>query len=381
MTGNPTSSARRPPPSLALTPTTAATAALTFTGERFTPENRGAIWYEHWHRYCLALPLTRGRRVLDAACGEGYGSALLAQAATHVVGIDLGAEAIAHARSRYSAPNLSYVQGSVTALPLPAASVDLIVSFETIEHLAPQAEMLAEFRRVLAADGVLLISSPNRPVYNEDGAVENEFHLRELDRAELKALLDADFPQQAWHAQRVVAHSTLWREDATQGEVGFDVLADGRAGRRSEPAPPMYFVVACAAADAALPALPVVSLFDDGAQSLWREFARVAMRERQLAWDEIDARRIAEDRLRELVAAVNELASERQKTSALRERIGALESELRGVDARATQIEAELGREAAAHRHTSARLAFRETLPGWLRWPLAVAKQRFARPS
>lgn len=364
-----------------MTPTTAATAALTFTGERFTPENRGAIWYEHWHRYCLALPLARGRRVLDAACGEGYGSALLARTAAHVVGVDLGAKAIAHAQSRYQAPNLSYVQGSVTALPVLAASVDLIVSFETIEHLAAQADMLAEFRRVLVADGVLVISSPNRPVYNEDGAVENEFHVRELDRAELQALLDVHFPQQAWHAQRVAAHSLLWQERGTHGDVSFDVLAEGVPGRRSEPAPPRYFVVVCAAAKAALPALPALSLFDDGALSLWREFARVAMRERQLAWDEIDARRIAEDRLRELVAAVNELASERQKTSALRERIGALETELRGVDARATQIEAELGREAAAHRHTSARLAFRETLPGWLRWPLAVAKQRFAPPS
>jgi SAM-dependent methyltransferase len=326
--------------------------------------------------------------VLDAACGEGYGSALLAQSAAHVVGVDLGAEAISHARSRYQAPNLTYVQGSVTALPLRAASVDLIVSFETIEHLAAQAAMLAEFRRVLAADGVLVLSSPNRPVYNEDGAVENEFHVRELDRVELAALLDAHFPHQAWHAQRVAAHSLVWREQATEGDVGFDVLADGLPGRRAEPAPPMYFVVACSAAKAALPALPAISLFDDGALSLWREFARVAMRERQLAWDEIDARRIAEDRLAELVAAVNDLASERQKTAALRERVGALENELRDVEVRdaalrlrVVQIESELGREAAAHRHTSARLAFRETLPGWLRWPLAVAKQRFARPS
>jgi 2-polyprenyl-3-methyl-5-hydroxy-6-metoxy-1,4-benzoquinol methylase len=97
-----------------LNSTPTAIASLTFTGERFTPENRGAIWYEHWHRYCVAAPLARGRIVLDAACGEGYGSALLARGAATVIGIDIGAEAIAHAQARYVAPNLSYVLASVT---------------------------------------------------------------------------------------------------------------------------------------------------------------------------------------------------------------------------------------------------------------------------
>src|SRR6266550_4644575 len=193
----------------ALNPLPASAAALVFTGERFTPESRGTIWYEHWHRYCAAAGLTNGRRVLDAACGEGYGSALLARHAAAVIGVDIGADAVAHAKSRYRQPNLTYIQASVTALPLAPASVDLIVSFETIEHLAEQREMLAEFRRVLAPSGILVISSPNRPVYNEAAAVANEFHVHELDRAELKALLDIRFPQQVWHAQRVIAHSAL----------------------------------------------------------------------------------------------------------------------------------------------------------------------------
>ena len=356
-------------------PTTAAHAALTFTGERFTPENRGAIWYEHWHRYCLALPLAHGQRVLDAACGEGYGSALLARAAASVVGVDVGAAAIGHARSRYGASNVSFVQGSVAALPLQDASIDLIVSFETIEHLAEQREMLAEFRRVLAPGGVLLISSPNRPVYNEDGDVENEFHVRELDRAELKSLLDPVFPAQAWHAQRVAAHSLVWREGATQGELRYDTLADDAPGLAAAPAPPMYFMVVCAAAGVALPALPALSLFDDGALSLWRDYAKVALRARQLAWDELDARQVAEDRLAELVTAVNGYASERQKSAALQARVAELEREL-------ASAQASLQRETAAHAQTAARLAFRESLAGWARWPLAVARRRLlARPS
>jgi len=134
--------------------------ALTFTGERFVPGVGGEIVYEHVHRYAYARRYADGKRVLDAACGEGYGSALLSREAATVVGVDDGAAAIAHARARYHAPNLAYVQGSVLALPLADASVDLVVSFETIEHLGEQREMLAEFRRVLAPDGVLILTAP-----------------------------------------------------------------------------------------------------------------------------------------------------------------------------------------------------------------------------
>src|SRR3954463_13309987 len=96
---------------------THASNVLNFTGERFAPEVKGTIWYEHWHRYCIVQEVARGRSVLDAACGEGYGSFLLAQTAREVVGIDISAEAIEHARSRYVAPSLRYVEGSCTAVP------------------------------------------------------------------------------------------------------------------------------------------------------------------------------------------------------------------------------------------------------------------------
>ncbi|MEO5764673.1 MAG: methyltransferase domain-containing protein, partial [Casimicrobiaceae bacterium] len=273
-------------------------------------------------------------------------------------------------------PALTFVQGSVTALPLPDAAVDLVVSFETIEHLAPQREMLEEFQRVLAADGIVLLSSPNRPVYNEDGAVENEFHVRELDRGELAALLDPVFPAQAWHAQRVTAHSVVWREGARQGDVSYDVLADSGPALDVAPAPPMYFMVVCAAAGVALPALPALSLFDDGAMSLWRDYARTMRRARQLGWDELDARRVAEDRLGELITAVNALASERQRSAVLEERVGALDGALATAQADFSRAHAALQREAAAHAETNGRLAFRESLTGWLRWPLAVVRRR-----
>ena len=346
-----------------------ASPALTFTGERFTPEVRGAIWYEHWHRYAFVAELVRGKRVLDAACGEGYGSFLLAHAAAHVTGIDISADAVAHASERYPLANLTFTHGSVTKLPLPDACVDVVVSFETIEHLSGQREMLAEFRRVLAPDGVLVISSPNRPVYNESSAVENHFHVGELDRAELKALLDPAFPEQAWHAQRVVAQSALWAEDDSRHDLQYVALPGDEARTVREPAPPMYFVVVCAAAGVPLPVCPALSLFDDGALALWRDYARALGRERQLCWDELDARAIAEDRLAELVAAVNALASERDASLAKVRRIAALETAL-------AEGKAAFVREVAAHAATRERLDYRESARGWLRLPFALLKRR-----
>lgn len=363
------------------------------------PEVRGPIWYEHWHRYAAVAPLASGKRVLDAACGEGYGSYLLAHDAAKVTGVDIAADAIAHAAEHYAQPNLRFTIGSVTQLPLPQASVDLIVSFETIEHLREQEQMLAEFRRVLAADGVLVISSPNRPVYNEGGGVENHFHVRELDRAELAALLAPAFPRQTWYAQRVVAQSVLWAEAPGSGRASFLTLADHRPITSPVPAPPMYYVVVCGGENAVLPALPALSLFDDGERSLWRDYARALTREGELAWDELNARKIAEDRLAELVPAINALASARAAGIVQTERIAALEAALeaarvalnqaestllqmqerlaREVQAHAQMTEAH-ARERSAHGETRARLAYRESARGWLRFPFAAVRQRMA---
>jgi SAM-dependent methyltransferase len=377
--------------------------SLTFTGERFVPEVRGAIAYEHWHRYAAVAPLAAGKRVLDAACGEGYGTFLLAQTAQRATGIDLSPDAIAHATARYARANLEFAVGSVTQLPLPTASVDLVVSFETIEHLAEQPEMLAEFRRVLTREGVLALSSPNRPVYNEDGGVENHFHVRELDRDELAALLAPAFPQQAWYAQRVLAQSVAWSLETSAGTPAYLRLAGGKAITATVPADPMYFIVICAADGVALPALPPVSLFDDGTLSLWRDYGRALAREHALAWDELNARKVAEDRLAELVPAINALASEREAGRVKSARIEALEAALAATQARAqdalvrgeaalaqalaalareteqrAQVADALAQERAAHSDTQGRLAYRESPRGWLRYPLAALRQRMA---
>src|SRR5215831_16335592 len=108
--------------------------ALEWTGERLTTATAGQVEIEHLHRYFLARHLCRGLDVLDVASGEGYGSALLAQTARSVVGIDVDRASVAHARTAYVASNLRFIEGDARSLPMPDASVDVVVSFETIEH-------------------------------------------------------------------------------------------------------------------------------------------------------------------------------------------------------------------------------------------------------
>ena len=348
------------------------TAFLPFTGERFTPEARGAIWYEHWHRYCVALPAVAGKRVLDAACGEGYGSGLLAGAAAEVVGVDIDHAAIAHAARRYEGrSNLRFVSGSCAALPLDDSSVDRVISFETIEHLSSQTAMLAEFRRVLAPDGALILSSPNKAIYSGESGYDNHFHVHELDRDELATMLGARFPRQHWYGQRALAHSLLWREgDTTSRGAELIALVDDRVEVRKAPAPAMYYMVVCGAAQAALPELPDLSIFDDGALSLYRDYERALLAEKRLFWDELDARKIAEARLADLVIAVNDLASSRQREEAVSVRVTSLDAELRRTQEAFAQL-------SGALEETRARLAHRESWRGWLRWPLGRVRRLF----
>ncbi|HEY2986494.1 MAG TPA: class I SAM-dependent methyltransferase [Candidatus Binatia bacterium] len=343
--------------------------SLPFTGERFTPEIEGAIWYEHWHRYCAVLPAVVGKRVLDCACGEGYGSMLLAGVAAVVTGIDINCIAIRHATSRYGKrANLRFVQGSCVSLPLADESIDIVISFETIEHIAEQNAMLAEFRRVLVPEGILAVSSPNKPVYSGETGYVNEYHVRELTREELKSMLDAPFPQQAWYGQRVLAHSMLWAENSSPERVA-DLVALTVDGVQAldAPAPALYFLVVCGGHGAALPRLPALSLFDDGAQSLYRDYERALLAEKRAYWDVADARKIAEERLQEAIVVVNDLASTRQREETLR--------------AHLAEAERERARAAAAIAEANARLRYRESWQGWLRWPLGRLRRRMIRPS
>lgn len=246
-------------------------APLPFTGERFTPECVREIWYEHWHRYAFARRLMAGKRVLDAACGEGYGSSLLADVAAEVVGVDIDAAAVEHARLRYgSKPGLRFECADATRLPFAERTFDLVVSFETLEHLAAQEELLAGFARVLVDDGILIISSPDKRTYSELAGFHNEFHVRELYRDELLALLRPHFPQIRLYGQKLLFQSALWALESDSDRSETWTAGQGGEVASGLQHAPIYYVAVCARHT--LPDLPGLSLFGDREESVYAHY-------------------------------------------------------------------------------------------------------------
>lgn len=225
------------------------------TGERYLPEFDGDWTLEHRHRYLLARELAAGKDVLDVACGEGYGSYLLAEAADTVAGVDISAETIARAKGKYRRPNLSFLQGSVLAIPLPDASMDLVVSFETLEHIAEHDMLLAEVRRVLRPGGVLCISTPDKRQYSDIPGRRNTFHVKELYRDEFAEMLRRRFRNTRMWGQRVVFGSVIGAEKDSQDSGDFLSWRKGEPDSRTVGLrDAMYLIVL--ASDGALPSLP-----------------------------------------------------------------------------------------------------------------------------
>jgi ubiquinone/menaquinone biosynthesis C-methylase UbiE len=123
------------------------------------PSDRQAL---HRARYEFAKTYVEEREVADIACGLGYGSRILKESgARTVIGIDLCEKAVAYARSQHSLDGVTFTVGDATRMPLPDSSVDIIISFETIEHVPNTPNLLLEFVRILRRQGLLVISSPN----------------------------------------------------------------------------------------------------------------------------------------------------------------------------------------------------------------------------
>jgi ubiquinone/menaquinone biosynthesis C-methylase UbiE/glycosyltransferase involved in cell wall biosynthesis len=192
---------------------------LPWTGERYLPSIQGGVELEHFHRYLFAEQLVKGKCILDIASGEGYGSALMARSAASVVGVDISEDAVIHAREKYRADNLEYRVGSCAAIPLEDHSVDVIVSFETIEHHDQHEEMMREIKRVLKPEGVLLISCPDKLEYSDKPGYKNEYHVKELYREEFVQLLADHFKKHVMFGQRAAYGSLILQEEGLYENV------------------------------------------------------------------------------------------------------------------------------------------------------------------
>jgi len=189
---------------------------LALTGERTLPdvpvEN---YWFRrHLVAYEWIAARVEGLRVLDMACGEGYGSDLLARSAAEVVGIDANPEAFEHARLRYRRANLSFVRDLVETFSEPA---DSVVFLQTIEHVQNAMPVLEHFRSLVGAAGTVFVSTPNVLTLAPEGAArsDNPWHVHEYRSAEFAQLCRGVFPSVelygVFHARKLRLHELALR--------------------------------------------------------------------------------------------------------------------------------------------------------------------------
>ena len=167
---------------------------MEFTGERLVPGKVDLeLEVEHVNRYEFVSTLIKGKKVLDAACGTGYGSAILSKYAQEVCGIDISIDAVKYASDNYNKENLNFKVADIENLPFEDNYFDVVVSFETIEHVnaEKQKKFLSEIKRVLKEDGILVISTPNCEVYDKRG--ENKFHVSEFSFVGFESFLKSKF--------------------------------------------------------------------------------------------------------------------------------------------------------------------------------------------
>ncbi|MEI6123991.1 MAG: glycosyltransferase [Bacteroidota bacterium] len=187
---------------------------MEFTGERFIASLTSAqISYEHWHRYLFASEFVKDKRVLDIASGDGYGCSILGKTAKDVIGVDNSPEAISWASQNYKYENINFIEGSCANIPIVGEYVfDIIVSFETIEHIGSEEQQLFfnEIKRLLKPDGILMISTPNKKFYSDKEGYSNEFHLKEFYREEFELFLKKYFLYVEIGGQKMYSSSWIW---------------------------------------------------------------------------------------------------------------------------------------------------------------------------
>lgn len=193
---------------------------LKWTGERLVTEITNEDTIYHLHRYAISNDYVTGRIVIDIASGEGYGANLAAKKAKHVYGIDISEEAVAFAAEKYRATaNLSFMPGSVEAIPLESHIADVVISFETLEHTDKHHEMMREIKRVLKPGGILIISSPDKAYYSDMFNRTNTFHVKELYFKEFKQLLNEYFKISFFYHQTFLTGSFIIKESYTGNSI------------------------------------------------------------------------------------------------------------------------------------------------------------------
>ena len=312
---------------------------LPWTGERYVPGVIGDIELEHLHRYYLARELAAGKDVLDIASGEGYGSIILAEVALSVVGVDASKEVIRHATERYHRSNVHFKHGACSHIPLPDASIDLIVSFETIEHHDEHHEMMREFVRVLRPDGLVIISSPDKAEYSDKPQFDNSFHVKELYFEEFKELVSNYFGHAQFYGQRVRYGSCIGPLNGDSTPPANFRLSKGRAHKFLSIPEPVYFLAV--AGNGELPVLPT-GIFVPEVPEYWHQYRalQAGIEERDQQLGHLQQQLVAKEQEILLAKAdhARVLEDRDQRLGSLYTRMLSKEGELRDISAQLEKV-------------------------------------------
>lgn len=244
--------------------------------ERYETSVQHDAWYEHWHRYHFIKQLVNNKKVCDIACGEGYGSALLASYARSVTGVDIDANTVKKARDKYGEyNNLSYIQSDALETCFKDSTFDVVVSLETLEHLKEHTQLLAEFSRILKDDGILIISTPDKDIYSPNNNDHNKYHVKELTKKEFDVLITTKFKYTQTFGQQFQLMSVIENHNIT-GSVLNNQCVYVESGDEfkavSNQSEATYLIKICANKLQALEQLPKIDwhVFSDATNSLYQ---------------------------------------------------------------------------------------------------------------
>src|SRR5271165_3469591 len=311
---------------------------LELTGERYTGAVAEEVRHEHYHRYFFALQFCDKKEVLDVGSAEGYGSALLGMVAQQVFGFDPSPEAVARASRNYRSARVSFIVGDYAAIPLPDASVDVVVSFETLERVTNPEKFFCEVKRILRPDGLLVISTPNAKLNKDLATGPNPSQAKELDGVEFRAILNEHFCNYRLLGQRSVIGSAIAPDSSLLSDGDrhqtFMAADSGAYSVQEGIGPPTYFIAV--ASEAALPEIRH-GLLDDGPflGNLYDLLEKRAIAIREIE-QQLRATVVNRDALQQQlgVAAANR--------DALQDQLRSRESELSEVHTRLSQLSREL---------------------------------------
>lgn len=224
--------------------------------ERMVPEfhQETLMYAEHYTRYFAAEDIIKGKVVLDIASGSGYGTKMLAENAKHVYGVDVNEQAVNYSKKHFGSKNIEYLVGDGIRIPLDDNSVDVVITFETIEHIEDYKTFIKEVKRVLRPDGIAIVSTPNDIEFAEG----NHFHLHEFEYEELVGLLKKDFKNIKPYFQSTWKYVSIDSADKLEkkGEIDIKLLNLSDKAREQH----LYFYLLCSNRDIKEEVTPIAAL-------------------------------------------------------------------------------------------------------------------------